>query len=491
MIVPVCMAAHGVTMTGAVAQTIRLAVEFCRWWGLTGQDEDRLRQELAAALASASASLSATVLDLTDSGVVTFHIGVHKTGTPDIHKVHRANWESVNSGGSLPVPSGTLIIVRSADTPSASAALGRLRAARPDVPTWDLPGIGISVGDLLAEAVRDSPIRLDHELIAVQVDESGNRIRLTSTLLFPAGAKRGDETSLNVRASAGGRPMVLAVVARDGSTPHLLKADEVLLESGSHEIRAVLLGPGQVQFWAPPTSAHAATPFGGNLSDLIATVPETLNSVERAHLICAVEISGSASRVAARLYLAERLIKSLCQQLPQKEQLVVSVIGYGAHRFTSETPDNRVLIGTWMRSPGEALRSLGWMGAADLGYPHAAQVEDMLVEVLERLPPEDGSRPIALLILGDRPPHPPSASGGLLPCPLGHDWQQSMDSLASRTDVFVGAIRDDLSAPGTTAWADLGAAKLQTPDSVDAYKLWQDADLVVLSPRNIPFPIID
>lgn len=138
-----------------------------------------------------------------------------------------------------------------------------------------------------------------------------------------------------------------------------------------------------------------------------------------------------------------------------------------------------------------ALRSLGWLGAADIGYRDAAQVEDMLAEVVQRLSTMDESRPTALLVFGDRPPHPAQAGDGLLPCPLGHDWQQSLNSIKLRSDVVVVAIRDDLAAPGTAAWAHLGATMLLALNSVDKDALGRRIGFVVPSLRDIPIPIID
>ncbi|MFD0533608.1 hypothetical protein ACFQY7_07220 [Actinomadura luteofluorescens] len=39
----------------------------------------------------------------------------------------------------------------------------------------------------------------------------------------------------------------------------------------------------------------------------------------------------------------------------------------------------------WRSDTGKALRSLSRFGAADLRYPRAAQVEDVLAEVLRRI----------------------------------------------------------------------------------------------------------
>lgn len=463
-----------------------------------GHDAAGLMHAISAAVAKASATRPLTVLELTASGSVTFHVTCDEIGVAAIRRSEPVTWESMGYAGSVPVPSGDLIIVdRAMGASQAAWALRRLRAARPDAPAWEAPAwdaaaletAATSVAELLAEAAAGIPIRQDYELLAVRADPGANRVRLTSEPLFAAGASRGDVAALTIaRERPGPGQTVLAVVARDGDTPRLLSAGQVTLPPGRHRVRAELLGPGLVGFTEPA----AVTPYGGSVPELIAAVPRSLNTVERAHLICGIEISGAASAVAARLYRAERLIKSLHKQLPEPGQLAVSVIGYGAHRFDRRRPQQGVIVTDWMAPAVKALRSVGWLGAAELGYPGAAQIEDMLAELTRRLiPAADEPWPTALLVFGARPPHPAQHSDGLLPCPSGHDWQRRLHALIRFAHVRVAAIRDDLAAAGSAAWAQLGDATLLALNSVDEAALGEAIGFVAPAPLDTPFPMAD
>lgn len=461
-----------------------------------GHDAAGLMHAISAAVAKASGSRPLTVLELTASGSVTFHVTCDEIGVAAIRRSEPVTWESMGYAGSVPIPSGDLIIVdRAMGASRAAPALRRLRAARPDAPAWEAPAwdaaaletAATSVAGLLAEAAAGIPIRQDYELLAVRADPGANRVRLTSEPLFAAGASRGAVATATIaRERPGTGQTVLAVVARGGDTPRLLSAGRVPLPPGRHRIRAELLGPGLVGFTEPAGVA----PYGGSVPDLIAAVPRSTNTVERAHLICAIEVSGAASAVAARLYRAERLIKSLYKQLPEPGQLAVSVIGYGAHRFDRRRPQQGVIVTDWMAPAVKALRSVGWLGAADLGYPNAAQIEDMLAEVTRRLIPGPAEPPpTALLVVGTRPPHPARVSDGLLPCPFGYDWQRRLDVLTGLPHVRVAAIRDDLAAAGSAAWAQLGVTTLLALDSVDEDALGAALGFVVPALPDTPFPL--
>lgn len=455
-----------------------------------GHDAAGLRRAISAAVAKATAARPLTVLELAASGPVAFHVTCDEIGVAAIRRSDPPTRESGTSVRSVPVPSGDLIIIDSSlGAPWAASALPRLHAARPDASVWE-EAAGTSVADLIADAAAGIPIRQDYELLAVRADPAANRVRLTSQPLFAAGASRGDVAALTIaRERTGPGQTVLAVVARDGDAPRLLSAGQVPLPPGRHRIRAELLGPGLVGFTEPA----GVTPYGGSVPELIAGVPRSLNTVERAHLICGIEISGAASAVAARLYRAERLIKSLHKQLPEPGQLAVSVIGYGAHRFDRRRPQQGVIVTDWMAPAVKALRSVGWLGAADLGYPDAAQIEDMLAEVMRRLirvpSAEPERRPTALLVFGARPPHPDRHSDGLLPCPHGHDWQSLLGVLGWMPQVRVAAIRDDLAAAGSQAWAQLGAATLLELNSVDVDALGEAIGFVAPAPPDTPFPM--
>ena len=347
---------------------------------------------------------------------------------------------------------------------------------------------GCSLAPLLADAIKNSPIRQEYELLVARADVRANRIKLDSHPLFTIGARRGDATEVTVRCEwTGDHGVILAVIARERDTPRLLWAGSVPLQPGRYRVRVELLGPGIVRFIEPAGVASD----NRNLKELMDELPRTLNSVKKARIICAVELSGPPKRVAARLYRAEKIIKKLDQQLPEPGQLQVGIVGYGAHRSARKDQDDRVIVSKWMAPPSEALISLGWLGAANFDYPYAAQIEDMLAEVVRRLDSIRESRLTALFVLGDRPPYPSNDNAGFLGCPNAHDWQKSLSILKQRSGIAIIAIRDDLAAAGTVAWASLGSTALLSLDRVDEYELGRRIGLIAPSLQNIPFPMVD
>lgn len=445
------------------------------------RDQAALRQALSAAIAGLSAGESLTVLELTAAGLTAFEVSRDELDVPLMTANPPLAWGS--AGADASAPDGPLVLVNSAPRSSrAAAALDRLGTARPDAPV--VRGNGLSAQPLLEEAVADSPIRQHYDLLVARPDPGDGRIRLASERLFAEGTVRGATTSLSVRTDGEPDKTVLAVVAWRGRTPFLLSADAVSLPPGRHQVRAELRGPGRVRFTEP---AHAEND-PRSLAEIMAAVPSSLNSFSRAHLICAIEIAGPAPEVAKRLYLAEDAIQAIRGQLAQPRELLVGLIGYGAHRFDPGRDDHVIVLG-WKSTPEEALGNLGRLGAAELGYPHAAQVEDMLGEVVRRLGRRPPAQPTALLVVGDRPPHPADADGAIRLCPRKHNWTRLRDQLR-RSKVSITVIRDKESAPGLMTWADLSSGPVLSRRTIDTETLGHRAGLARPTTRHIPLPMI-
>ncbi|WP_433360646.1 hypothetical protein [Streptosporangium sp. CA-115845] len=373
-----------------------------------------------------------------------------------------------------------------ADEPGAMVTLDRLRAARPDAPVWT--EAGMDVGELVAEAGAGSPIRRSYGLLVARADPHTGQIKLASKRLFPIGARRGDIAEVTVRSEAAdGRAVVFAVVAWNDSTPTLLLAESAHLRPGPYRVKARLRLPGAVDFLSPP----GLTRDPRSVAELMAAIPRSFDPVEQAHFICAVEVAGPAARVAARLDCAEKVIKAIHRQFPQPGRLRIGLLAYGGHRFDRGGRSDRVIVTDWLAAPEDALKSLGWLGTAELGYPRAAQLEDMLAEVVRRLETAPRPQRAALLVIGDRPPHPPGPDGEAVPCPHRHDWQRLLGALELQPDITLAAIRDQPGSPGGAAWARLGATALKSLDTVDADALGAQIGLAVPALRRIPIPLID
>ncbi|MFG1962397.1 hypothetical protein [Nonomuraea sp. NPDC049028] len=442
-----------------------------------------MRQALSTAIAGLAAGKSFTVLELAATRVTAFQVEIDAAGVP------RAS-SHPGTGLSTPELAGDLFIVNSApDAPDAAVALKRLRAAHPEAPVWTKAGA--DVGELVEAAIADAPIQRSHALLVARANPRTGHIKLALKTLFPEGARRGEVTELAVRTEAtDAHGVVFAVVAWDGSTPALLSAESALLRPGEHHVTARLRQPGEVEFLTPAGLSRDPR----SVADLLAAIPSSFERVERAHLICAIEVAGAAARVATRLDCAEKVIKAAHRQFPQPDRLRIGLLAYGGHRIGRRgrgRRGDRVIVTDWLAAPEDALKSLGWLGTTELGYPRAAQVEDMLAAVVRRL--EAASRPpqTTLLVIGDRPPHPPAPDGEAVPCPHRHDWQRLLGTLELQPDVTLAAIRDQPGSPGGAAWARLGAAALKPLDTVDADAFGAQIGLVVPAKRRMPIPLID
>ncbi len=380
------------------------------------------------------------------------------------------------------------MIVNSApDSRGATKALGRLCEEYPDASMWTQPGTDLR--GLLADAIADSPIRQSHELLVARIDARDNGIRLDTARLFAEGARRGAVAELAIRSEyVDSHGTIFAVVAWAGRTPRLLSADSARLLPGLHQVRAELLRPGKVLFTEPPNVV--TDPRG--LSELINSIPRSLNAVSQAHLICAIEVAGSPVHVAARLYRAEKVIEAVHRQMREPGRLEVGLLAYGTHRFDRHRSDDRVTVTQWRSAPDSARKALGWLGAIELGDSPAAQIEDTLAEIVRRLGAQPNTHHTALVLFGDRPPHPADSNGIVKPCPKGHDWRKLLAILKSRPDFTITTIRDELTAPGVSEWTDLDD-KPEIPlslETINADTLATRMNLITPILQQIPIPVI-
>jgi hypothetical protein len=439
-----------------------------------------LEHALSAAIAELSADRSLTVLDLAAAGSVAFQIRLDSLGVPRVQESPAAGIGSVEAG------SGTFILAEAdPEVPLADAILARYG---PHVRAAIRVRSGADIRSALADVIAGSAIRQDYELLLARADPADSRIRLSAARLFQVGARQGAVAELTVRSECTDESgTVFAVVAREGRTPRLLSADSVRLVPGRHRTRAELVQPGVVRFTEPV----GVTADQRTLTELMAAVPRSLNAVGRAHLICAVEITGLAARVAARLYRIEKLIEAMRRQMSAHDQLKVGIIGYGAHRFQHRRDDDRVVVTDWLSKPEDAAKSLGKLGAAKPGRDPAAQVEDMLAEVVRQFELDRESRLQALVIFGDRPPYPANLTDLISACPHHRDWEELLATLEKR-GCRLAAIRDKPSAPGAGAWHRLGGSRPVFPlDTFDPDQVGRQIGFIVPSLLHIPFPLPD
>jgi hypothetical protein len=434
-----------------------------------------LAEKIRDAISNISNGSRLTLVDLASGPIAAYQVWPDSLGVPRLRVIDASDLGASGITGEMPflvcaapgAPVPDVIQLLLHDRPHALIRVDQ----------------GTDVRQALDEAIGWSAIRHPYHLVTGRADAQRNRVLLSSVELFRAGEVRGARKGVVVRSvCTDATGTVLAVVAMDNGAPQLVSADRVRLDPGQWTIQAMLTAPGEVEFIRLKGVCADPRPWPA----LIAAVPPTLNSAGEAHLVCAVDVTGLASAVAARLYRVEGLIKEVYSQHPLPDHLKVSVIAYGAHRSRGQA-DDRVVVADWMADPQSAASSLGRLGAARPGEDRAAQVEDALAEIHRRLSGTSGTRRTALVVVGDAQPYPGSTDA-IPQCPNGHDWEDLLSRLDS-LGCTRAAIRDKPTGHGASAWLQLGAGMVYPADELDAIALGQDLGLIVPTLDHMPFPM--
>ncbi|MCG5220387.1 hypothetical protein [Streptosporangium sp. KLBMP 9127] len=473
---------------------------------MTESGEDLLTKALAEAIAQLSGPRRLTVVEVTVSGITTFGLRRDETGTPRCRFGPPVPWTDLAGDpatdppeeateeqvllAAVGVPPGSevFLVCGSPDDPPTAQVMEWLRAARPEATAFTRPGARVET--LLREILLHEPLCRSYDLVVLKRHPETGRLELSSHPLFLVGARRGDTLRVQVRCDHGDEyGTAFAVVAWQGPRPRLLSVQTARLTPGRYDFTAELERPGRVRFVGLPGLVRDDRDW----AELIAAVPAVLGGeVEPAHLICAVEVSGAAKQVDERLIRVRQMITVMSGGTTP--ELVVSLVAYGAHSYDRRATQEPVEVAGWLMSPEQALHSLtDWerRGATTPGYPYAAQVEDMLAEVADRLGKTEPRRTV-LLTVGDRPPHPPRVHRSeILPCPDRHDWELLLAWIERRAGMTLGAICDRPPEQADPIWQRLGGGAPIQLEVADVRRLGDDLGLSPPKAQRIPFPLIE
>ena len=359
-----------------------------------------------------------------------------------------------------------------------------LRSAYPAAPAFECPDL---LDDLLRQAIADVPLTRWYELVVLHRSRSGQLV-LTGCQLFPPAAQRGDRRPLTIHCEPSDENgTVFAVITAEPERRfRLVSLTSAKLPPGSYPLTAELGRPGLVRFHGLPVELR---PDQRSWPELVAAVPERLDLVESAHLICMVEVSGTSDQVLERLERIEQLVQLVADGA--KDRLTVSLISYGPHSVDRGGPEVPLRVLTWAGGSDAALAALGQLrerGAAEPGYPRAAQLECVLAEVADRLTAHDG-RPF-LVAVGLRPAFPSRVDpdSEIIPCPMRHDWRRALQQLREHPGIAFGAIHD---GPWEEIWNELGHDAAARMDAVNTRGFAADLGLLSLTVQHVPFPLVD
>ncbi|GAB1823763.1 hypothetical protein [Herbidospora sp. RD11066] len=455
-------------------------------------DNDLLRKALAKAVAGLTGSGRLDVVEVAADGVTSFKIVRDDHGVPRGRRWHTP-WvdlahdrEALFRVADIDPDDDAVFVCSSPGSSRADQAFEWLRAAFPDAPALRADE---SISPVVTDVLGTDPLTRSYDLVVLRPRTDGS-LELATVPLFPVQARPGATTTMTLHCERGGpNGTAFAVVTWQGHEPLLLSVQSAALPPGSYEVTAELRRPGRVRFGGLP--ALSADRRGW--AELVAEVPARMpaRGTGPGHLICAIEVCGAEPKVAERVGRARQVVSTLSN----RPGLAVSVVAYGAHSFDRSAKEHRVEVRAWKVDVATAqgvLDDLEERGPITTGYPyhpHAAQVEDMLAVVDRRLAGDPAS-PVALLTIGDRPPHPPKIDESrVLPCPHRHDWRATVARLEQ--SVVFGAVVDfQIGDKLPRVWQRLGSAALANFDALDIRGLTSGLGLTS-DAVPVPFPLID
>jgi len=465
-------------------------------------DDDPERRTLAKVLAQSVRTLAEgdvlMIAELDAAGVIRWEVWRDECGTPRARKWPTQTWPDLcdaeaPSPGTLsadalsrvtrpPDGCGMLLVCTAPEDPYAGQALAQ---TSPDVQSFRC---AIPLADALRVALAEDPLKQRYELVALDV-AADDRLELGTIGLFSQKARRGDRESLRVRCAPSGddEETVFAVVACEVPLEYrLLSIQSALLPRGVHRLTAELVRPGVVRFLglsSPPRKDNRSW------AELMAGIPERLDRLGPAHLIVAIETSGTSEHVRERIDRADQLIRNLARH--RDAPLRCSLLSYGPHAVHRNDPEVPVTILAWVESSEAVLAELAELSGqepAPVGYWRAAQLECLLTQLARRLSDDDG-RPV-LVSIGSRPafPHEQGRESGIVPCPSRHDWRRALMQLREHPGIAFGAIRDH--GTDEEIWSHLGGSAFSRR-TFEWRRFAVDLGLLRETAQSIQFPLIE
>lgn len=455
---------------------------------------EELPKSLTKAIRGLSGHHRLIVVEAAADGISAYQVGRNAADVPAA-RVWRTTWEEMSADGApvkervlraarLDPAATTLLTCTFPDGAEPAQAIAWLQAAAPDAQTHTAPGAAI--GELLRTVIADEPLTQLYELATLAAGPDGT-LRFRGRVLFPVGSRRHDTVPLDLRFHrTDGLGAALAVISWADRRFRLVSLQRAHVPPGRYEVTAELERPGRVRFHGLP---EAPVRDDRTWEELVAAVPDRLPpEPPDVHLVCAIETSGPADDVAARLDRATQFVRHAAAG-PGPEP-AVTLVAYGPHAFVRRPPPPLRVVAE-RRPAADALRTLDDLRDRepdDPGYPRAAAVECVLAEV-ERLVPARDPAHVALLLFGDRPPHPAEvAPSEILPCPAAADWRTTLAVLRRRPGLACGAVTDRPARRADPFWARLAGDALAGQDAVDVPALAARLGLGAAEPRYVPFP---
>lgn len=362
-----------------------------------------------------------------------------------------------------------------------------------------MPGVGNGLVGPVAEGM---PSLSGYGVVVAAIDQLTGVVRLRARPLFRPGDLPGTEASVALRRVPGDRAPVTLAVAVNGHTDGAgnPEADPTIISAHilprpvdpAYQLRAVLDAPGRIRFTEPCGITAAAQPW----TDILAAVPQKVDvRPGPVDLVCAIELAGTKRQVDRRRELVRELLEELAAEYPDLDPapLRVGLLGCTDHVFAPGEERRRVVRRAPLQPPAMALTALARFRGAEIRYPPAAPIEDLLYEAYRTLAPasRDAGRVSRLLLVAGRAPHPHRLGPDKVqPCPFHCDWPRTARALAA-SGIKTVAVADTMPARAARAafWTAAAPAGLHALPDASAGKVAEDLGVLVRNSQRIGVPL--
>jgi hypothetical protein len=345
-------------------------------------------------------------------------------------------------------------------------------------------------GSLLDSLAARMPLRREYGVVVALVDPATGAVRTGSRPLFRPGDFSGVESTLTLRRSPGapGATSLALTVGGEVVSMYSVPPGDGL----TYQVRAILDAPGRVRFIAP----DGVVPDSRAWADVLATIPRRVDMPPGpVDLVCAMELAGTKEQVGRRKDLVRGLLELLADEYPGPDLLRVGLLGCTDHVFAPGEERRRVVRVEPLAAAASALGALAKFKGADVRFPAAAPIEDLLHEARRMLADSrPGGRATRLLMVARRRPHPRAlGKENIVPCPFKCDWRPLLHQLRREAGTLCVTVTDTVPSRSSRAaiWADLGHAGLHALSGASVRRVGEDLGVLARHTQRIPIPLPD
>lgn len=391
----------------------------------------------------------------------------------------------------------TLVICQPAGWPLLEDAARYCRQALAPVRLLRVEGMPAIGNGLAGPVVAGMPSLRGYGMVGATIQPTG-AVRLATRPLFSPGDLPGTEAFLTLRRVPGDQAPVTLGIAVDGQPsesagePTVISAHTFPRPADpAYQVRAVLEAPGRIRFTEPDGIVARSW------TKVSAAIPRRVNMRPGpVDLVCAVELTGTKEQVDLRRDLVRELLEELAAEYPDLDPvpLRIGLLGCTDHVFEPGEAKRRIVRRTPLEAPTLTLASLARFRGAEIRYPPAAPLEDLMHEAHRMLTASrDAGHVPRLLVVAGRAPHPPRlGQDKVQPCPFQCDWRRTARALAaSGTEVVAVTDTRPTRAARAAFWTEAAPAGLHPLPEADVREVAEDLGVLIRQEQHIGIPLLE